>query len=897
MSRPASLSNTPPASPPENHTLGKKNLAAEPLRATLMRASAGTGKTYQLTGRLMRVLFAGAAVETVLATTFTRKAAGEILDRVLHVLARAANADDPDSLQQLRAQVGLSSISRDDCLQLLQRLLREIHRLRICTLDSLFSQLAKSFPFELGLPPAWRLTDEIEEVWIREAATDAMISALDPAEMITLLTMLGKGEYRRSIAREVLSVIQQGYSIQRQCSSDVWEQIQVPKAPPANELTRTAGHMRAVEVPQKSLQDKLSKLADCLDARDLKGLAGDTLLGNIARARRAKDVVMFGRSKFPQGTLDEDFDLLYAAVRTEVLSLLNAQNLATGQVLATYDQYVTRLKQGARTLGFDDVAARLAQQFASFDSQVLAGRMDGAIDHLLLDEFQDTSPMQWQVLRPLALRCAQLRDRSGDVSQASRSRSFFCVGDTKQAIYGWRGGVAEIFGAVTDQIPGMEEAELSKSFRSSPVVMDVVNQVFHHLPRHPMTKVKDAKNLADPMVHASAALRDFSAGFPEHAAFKTKLAGYVSLRTSRDGGGDAESQRMACFEDAAELIRDLHAKAPTRSIGVLTRTNRGVAYLYAFLDRMGIDVSQEGGNPLTDSAAVEVILSALMWAEHPGDRRWSFHVRSTPLGDWLPDDGADFIRRLAEDRGLTETIESLAGGLAHVCGPQDTIRLRQLTQLAMLQQRSGALRLRDFVRLVREKRVERPQVAAVRVMTIHQAKGLEFDAVVLPELNGPLTRNQGDYVTDVPQLGDPPIAVSRWLSSEAWHFLSQRWQRAFGDKVRSSYTEAICMLYVAMTRARQALYMLTQPASKSDFPNKTAAALIYHALRCDADPTSPESLLFESGDPGWYSSDFSKEDRAEPMTASSMPMQEVPSSIKLQFQPLPPVPFRNQVRA
>ncbi len=146
--------------------------AQQALGPMLVRASAGTGKTYRLTARLLKILLQGAPPETILATTFTRKAAAEILERVLITLAEAADERNDGALEKLRQQVGIPTLPRLVCLQLLTRILRNIHRLRICTLDSLFAQLARSFPLELGLPPTWRLTDEIEETWLRERAVD-----------------------------------------------------------------------------------------------------------------------------------------------------------------------------------------------------------------------------------------------------------------------------------------------------------------------------------------------------------------------------------------------------------------------------------------------------------------------------------------------------------------------------------------------------------------------------------------------------------------------------------------------------------------------------------------------------------------------------------------------------
>ena len=171
----------------------------------LVRASAGTGKTYRLTARLLQILLQGAPPETILATTFTRKAAGEILERILLSLAKAADPEDEAALEELRKQVGITTLPRSVCSQLLQKLIANVHRVRICTLDSLFTQLAKSFPFELQLPPTWRLTDEIEEAWLRERAINSVVSMTEPRELATLLAMLSKGETKRSIVRELIS--------------------------------------------------------------------------------------------------------------------------------------------------------------------------------------------------------------------------------------------------------------------------------------------------------------------------------------------------------------------------------------------------------------------------------------------------------------------------------------------------------------------------------------------------------------------------------------------------------------------------------------------------------------------------------------------------------------------
>ena len=124
----------------------------------LIRASAGSGKTFQLSSHFLRQLFEGHAPETILATTFTRKAAGEILGRVLLRLADAA--DNTQAAMKLAEFLELPDITILKARDLLVQVTRNLHRLRVCTLDSFFQQVARSLTLELGLPPGWSIIDE-----------------------------------------------------------------------------------------------------------------------------------------------------------------------------------------------------------------------------------------------------------------------------------------------------------------------------------------------------------------------------------------------------------------------------------------------------------------------------------------------------------------------------------------------------------------------------------------------------------------------------------------------------------------------------------------------------------------------------------------------------------------
>jgi ATP-dependent exoDNAse (exonuclease V) beta subunit len=179
--------------------------ADRPWPHLLIRASAGTGKTFQLSNRFLSLLASGVACDDILATTFTRKAAGEILDRILFRLADAATSEA--ARRELGGYLGRGTFSREDCLALLARTTRNLHRLRVSTLDSFFMAIAGSFSLELGLPADWEIVEEITDAALRAEAIRAALANDATSDLLTLVHLLTKGETTRSISRVVQSTI------------------------------------------------------------------------------------------------------------------------------------------------------------------------------------------------------------------------------------------------------------------------------------------------------------------------------------------------------------------------------------------------------------------------------------------------------------------------------------------------------------------------------------------------------------------------------------------------------------------------------------------------------------------------------------------------------------------
>ncbi len=171
----------------------------------VIRASAGTGKTFALSNRYLKLLASGVECQSILATTFTKKGAGEILDRIIGRLSDAA-LDEP-AAAKLSSELDWK-ISRIRARDILHELLRNLHRLEISTLDSFFNRVAKAFSLELRLPPNWEIVEEQEINRMKDRAIQAV---LRDDSVVDLLHMLSKGEATRRVASMVRETVDQIY--------------------------------------------------------------------------------------------------------------------------------------------------------------------------------------------------------------------------------------------------------------------------------------------------------------------------------------------------------------------------------------------------------------------------------------------------------------------------------------------------------------------------------------------------------------------------------------------------------------------------------------------------------------------------------------------------------------
>jgi ATP-dependent exoDNAse (exonuclease V) beta subunit len=823
-----------------------------------IRASAGSGKTYALTGHYLRCLLRGAAPDRLLATTFTRKAAGEILGRVLTRLARAC-ADD-DARAALAAELALPDFDRDEANHHLLRLCHALHQVSISTIDSFFGQLLRSFRPELGLPPDFRILDEKspEMERLRLEALRQMLAGQQREVLIGLLDDLQQGTVNRGLVAPLGEWFDNAHELFELAPPEAWS------TPEGGALLDEAQLERALANLDALLEDDGFKSFAKTIASDLeRASAGDwkKFLATGLPLKILSGDLIFNRKPIPE-TLLTAYEPLIEHARAKRIAAHGARTAALREMLAFYHAAYSELRLKEKVLLFRDVPLALARLLPAQPASELHHRLDTTIEHLLLDEFQDTDPQQYAILKPFA---------DGIEARGSEHGLIFCVGDLKQSIYGWRGATPQIFARFGEDFRCLKWDDNNISYRSAQAVLDAVNALFGNLRENALLTQKA------PEAHGW-----WRENFKEHHAHRA-LRGYVEVIESQaeDEESDEadEGQLISAdphFEFAARRIKALTESAPRATLGVLVRGNDAVRRLIFALHRVGVAASAEGGSPISDDPAVGVILSALRFADHPSDSAARFHLCHSPLAEALklageavlaPPRAALEIRRALLRHGFAATVTRWAHFLAPQCDARGAQRLMQLIELAEeYDQRSNArsaMRAGEFVNFVKAQLVEEPTPSAVRVMTIHRAKGLEFDIVVLPELHKQLQNVQRQkliYCRDPETLQIKAICA---YPDKELRALSPHLQNVYREYSDSELREALCLLYVAMTRARHALHIvLPSHSTKKDGTPKARGwtlAGIVHAGLCAASTPGSGAPLYTHGDPGWYAqSDFER---------------------------------------
>ncbi|MGC9452844.1 MAG: UvrD-helicase domain-containing protein [Oceanipulchritudo sp.] len=819
-----------------------------------IRASAGSGKTYQLVNRYIRLLALGVEPARIIALTFTRKAAGEFLQKIFIRLTRAAG--DGGAAAQLSREIATEAKGPSFYRDLLSSLVREMGRLQLGTIDSFFARVVGAFPYELGLTRPHRIMDEFERNAARQLAMERLLAPGDEEReqrILQLYKQLTWGAEEKNVYGLFEDKLKDWHDLFLEVRDDAaWgDGARIftgrpwwlgEEEDPGQLATAAARELDGLDLGKGFLK-AFDKLLDAYAAwQPGLPLEGGALWERILEAREdlrtGTAVLKFGRGSTEVGPpLSETlYRMACHFVRGEIARRLVITR-SLGGLLAEFDRLYEQSVREAGSLVFADLPMLLIKGIrggeAMLHTEDIVYRLDGQLDHWLIDEFQDTSRIQWKVLS--AFVDEVLQDAGG-------RRSFFYVGDVKQSIYGWRGGDARLFEEIFDHYnrggPGIRESVLACSYRSAPPVLACVNGLF-------------GEGLSRDLVGAGAHAR-WSRQWREHTA-SGETAGLVGYAAWGEAA-DAEALAEACIDlinTAKPLERDL-------SCAVLMRKNDEVATMTQSLREAGVAASMEGVVHIARDNVAGTWLLAFLYSLARPDEAFPRDFLSLPV----PEMDEQAYRRLAgrvraviTRGGYTEAVRCLLEQMAGITQGNPFLRRRseQILEAATRFRGTSLDSLESFIRYLESATVvEATLHTQVQVMTVHKAKGLDFDMVIVAGFGGETLVRARRQALHVQRDSDGEIRWILDLPPKAVIVQDPDLAQADADHNEDSVFEALCLLYVAMTRARRGLYCLApEPARGSSHATWTR---LFEAAFGGGEDRQQGGITWhrEWGDPEWH---------------------------------------------
>jgi ATP-dependent helicase/nuclease subunit A len=506
----------------------RQALAANPRLSAWVSANAGSGKTHVLVNRVLRLLLDGVAPSRLLCITYTKAAAANMANRVFAALSAWATLPEDALVEALKKLTGEapSPGQRADARRLFAQALETPGGLKIETIHACCTRVLQSAPFEANVPPRFDVADDLAQAdMLREARRELLMAvAADPegaeAGALDLLA--------RQAAQDTFDAMMQEALRQRALFNDAEGRARDPGemregiaavlgiAPDLSAeavrsdferwLAQASGMTGLVEA--LSGGSKTQKDAAGILRRALAGKGDDPVelcrSGLLTKAQAVHADVR-GRSektRLPPAagdTLDTlETELCGAIDRLNAIAIRDRSHalaLLVTRMLATYQ----RQKSERSLLDYDDLIAKTRSLLTRVEAAWVLYKLDAGIDHILLDEAQDTSEAQWAILRKLAEEFSS--GAEGPKKDNPKPRTVFVVGDEKQSIYGFQGAAPAAFNEqrrqlgqrITQAEQRFEPISLNTSFRSAPDIMQAVDAVFA-FPEHARGLVFDGSD-------------------------------------------------------------------------------------------------------------------------------------------------------------------------------------------------------------------------------------------------------------------------------------------------------------------------------------------------------------------------------------------------------------------
>ncbi|MFV0281946.1 MAG: double-strand break repair helicase AddA [Rhodoblastus sp.] len=860
------------------HTLEKQRRASSPEVSAWVSAHAGSGKTHVLTQRVVRLLLSGVRPSRLICLTFTKAAAANMSARVFAMLARWTLMDDDALTKEIEAVGATPPRDLDSARQLFAAAVETPGGLKIQTIHAFCERVLHLFPFEANVPAEFRAAEDLERTDLLALAQRQTFEAAagEPA-LGAALTHVAQESSEFAFGRILAAALENRATLEDAEGA-------IARLPQALGLAANedAASVRRAMISDGAVLGEWRAIADVFasssktDKEQGKRLASAAALAPDPACLGAYLTFFFTdngaggmRKRLGTGAIEKEAPGLLDMLRAEALRLdalreklralaVRDRSAALLRVAARCLKQYDELKRIRGVLDFDDMIERTCALFTREGAAAWAlYKLDSGIDHILVDEAQDTSQTQWRILEALAGEFM-----AGHGARTNR-RTFFAVGDEKQSIFSFQGASPESFGRMRNEFDRrareadlpFDGVRLDMSFRSAKTILDAVDLVFGR----PEALRGLSSDAAEPP--------------PTHQALKQDLVGMVDiwepvvgekaddpedwrppLDMPRESAPPVQLARRIAQKigsltapGSRERVRDSRSGElrPVRPGDVMILVRRRDAFFEAMtraLKAAGVPVAGADRLEVASHIAVMDLSAAARAALAPDDDYSLACALKSPLVG-LDDD--DLIALVQLGAASLDGALRASSGASHAAAAQKIARWRQWAQesrpfdfFSRLLGPDGGRRafrarlgteagdaLDEFMGLALEhERSEAPSLAAfvheiealqlnlkrdmegaedvVRVMTVHAAKGLEAKIVFLPDTCRlpPAAGEAGLFALDTP--AGATLAWSPHGADDPAPVAESRSARR--AETENEYRR---LLYVALTRAEERLYV------------------------------------------------------------------------------------------
>ena len=824
---------------------------------TVYKASAGSGKTFTLATEYIRLIVENpTSYRNILAVTFTNKATEEMKMRILSQLYGIWKGlpESDNYLQVIVEKTGYpTELIRERAGQGLSNLLHNYNYFRVETIDTFFQSVLRNMARELDLTTNLKIG--LNDVQVEELAVDQLIADLSTTDV--MLQWILKYIMESISDEKTWNVISQIKRFGRTIFNNEYKEVSQALEQKMEEKGFFERYTTQLREIRKAAEERMILIGesffDTLEGEGLsiddlsnknRGIAGFFLklqkgvfdpsienatvancLGNpekwCAKTHPQRDFIL----SLAEGVLG---DILRYAVeeRSRQWKLyksadLTLRHLNQLRLLGSIEKKVRELNENNNRFLLSDTQQLLHALIEGSDSPFIFEKIGTQLEHVMIDEFQDTSTVQWQNFRVLL-----------DEAMSHEGGSNLIVGDVKQSIYRWRSGDWRLLNDIEQQFrqQQIETIPLKKNYRSERNVITFNNHFFSHAAELEYQEQQELN--PEEAEQLKRAYADVVQEIPDGR----EAAGEVSVTLL-----PAEDYQTTTLQEVADSISELTERGiPQREIAILVRVNNQIPVIAQyFLEQMPeVKIVSDEAFRLDASVAVNLLVSALRLLSHPDDLLTQAAIVKLYHIDVLKEQAEDnelLLRTNDLNLLLPEAFRSQREVLITMPLYELAERLYAIFELERLNEQSAYVfafydQLASYVsentadidsflaawdESLCGKTIQSEETNGVRILSIHKSKGLEYNYVICPFCDWQLEKQSGNFLWCQPKeepFNDLPIAPVDYSKNQ---MLGTIYEKDYLHEHLQNTVDNLNLLYVAFTRAKKGLYVFGKRGAKA----------------------------------------------------------------------------------